>query len=83
MKTISTTNIRKNIGNIIDFVRESGRPVALTRQNEIEAVIVKYPKNYSANFDEVTNINLNSGAFEFLKDEPDIYTAEDIKKRYA
>jgi hypothetical protein len=41
-----------------------------------------FPKNLNINLSETTKINANSSSFEFLKDEPDLYTKEDLRKKY-
>lgn len=34
-------------------------------------------------FDEITNLNAQSASFDFLKDEPDLYTLSDLKRHYV
>jgi len=38
---------------------------------------------YSPSVNDITNVNAYSKSFDFLKDEPDIYSVSDLKKRYA
>ncbi len=68
---------------LIDRVKYRGEVFAIGRRNSIDAVIVQFPSNYNKNIDDITNINANSRSFDFLKDEPDIYSREDLKKIYA
>jgi len=44
---------------------------------------MKYPENFNKELSEITNINANSASFDFLKDEPDIYSVDDLKKSYV
>ena len=80
MKTISTSKARMHIGNIVDDIRENNSVVGLTRHNIIDAVIIKFPKEYRSNFSEVSNMNLYGGSFDFLKNEPALYSLKDVKK---
>ncbi len=35
---------------------------------------------YDESFNEITNINAYSKSFDFLADEPEVYSASDLKK---
>ena len=83
MKTISTTEARKHIKTLIDLVRDTGNVVAIGRHDAPEAILMKYPRDYNKELNTITNINTNSESFSFLQNEPDLYSREDLKKRYA
>jgi hypothetical protein len=83
MKIITTTNARKNMSKIINRVKYSGEVFGIGRRNSIDALLIKFPSSYNDEFNEITNINANSGSFDFLKDEPDLYTEADLKKKYV
>lgn len=83
MKTISTTNARKELGKLISHVRETGEAIAIGRHDDYEALLVKFPLYYNKSLSDITNMNTYSESFSFLKDEPDLYSLEDLKKRYA
>ncbi|MFQ5661847.1 MAG: hypothetical protein ACE5F2_01170 [Candidatus Paceibacteria bacterium] len=83
MKLISTTAMRKNISEVINKVKYSDQVFGVGRRNKIEVIIMKYPENTNKNLNEITNINANSSSFDFLKDEPDLYSIKDLKKRYV
>lgn len=83
MKTVSTTNARKHIATLINEVRETGEVIGIGRRKKIEALLIKFPHNYSKNVSDITNINTYSQSFDFLEDEPDLYTVDDLKKRYV
>ena len=40
-------------------------------------------KNKTMVINDITNINLNSGSFDFLNDEPKIYSLSDLKEVYS
>jgi hypothetical protein len=83
IKTISTTKARANISQIIERVKTRGDVFVFGRRNNPEAVLVKFPDAYNVKFSDITNINAYSGSFDFLKDEPDLYSVSDIKKKYV
>lgn len=83
IKTISTTKVRANISEIIDRVKTRGEVFVFGRRNNPEAILVKFPDLYNPNFSDITNINAYSNSFDFLKNESDLYTTSDIKKKYA
>lgn len=82
-KVISTTEARKDIAKMVNAVREHGAVFAIGRRNDPEALLIKFPKHYNKDVSEITNINAYSGSFNFLADEPDLYTLADLKKRYV
>jgi len=82
MKTITTTNVRKNIKSLVDMVKETGEVIAIGRRNNLEALLIKFPKDYQKDLSDITNINTYSTSFDFLNDEPDLYSSDDLKKKY-
>ncbi len=80
MKIISTTNVRKNISELIHAVREEGSSFLIGRHGQPEAVLIKFPTTYRATVSDITNVNAYSTSFDFLKDEPDLYSAADVMK---
>ncbi len=82
MKTISTTNARKSLSTIVDSVKTTGRSVAIGRRNKPEVVISPYPNTYNKDVSDAVNLAAASGTFDFLYDEPDLYSEKDIKWRY-
>ncbi len=83
MEILSTTLVRKNISNVIDKVQRENRVFGVGRRDKIEAVIIKYPKFTNNKLSDITNFNANFGSFDFLEDEPDLYSISDLKKRYV
>jgi len=37
---------------------------------------------YNTNVNEITNINALSKSFDFLADEPELYSVSDLRKKY-
>jgi len=83
MKTVTTTNARKNMKHIVDRVRHHGEVFGIGRRNAIEALIIQFPDTYNTELSDITNINAHSRSFDFLKDEPNIYSINDLKRKYV
>jgi len=77
---MSTTQARKEIAKLVNHVRETGEVFAIGRRNKPEVIIMKYPVDYNEEVSDITNVNAYGGSFDFLKDEPDLYTLDDVKK---
>lgn len=74
---------RKNISEIINQVSFKGGNIAIGRRNKPEVLLIKFPQYLNPKVNEITNINANSDSFKFLEDEPDIYSVDDLKKKYV
>lgn len=83
MKVISTTNARKSIKEIVNRARYRGEVFVIGRRNAFDAVLIGFPHAYNRDVNDITNVNAYSKSFDFLSDEPDIYSTTDLKKRYA
>lgn len=83
MEILTTTSARKRIKDIVDRVKYRGEVFAIGRRNSIDAVIIGFPRIYNPEVNDITNINAYSKSFDFLESEPDIYSADDLKKRYV
>lgn len=81
MKTISTTDVRKNISEMIDAVRETDAVFLIGRRGAPEAVLLKFPTLYRSDLSDITNVNAYSTSFDFLRDEPELYSVNDVKKK--
>jgi antitoxin (DNA-binding transcriptional repressor) of toxin-antitoxin stability system len=78
MKQMSSTNARKEISRVIDHVKTTGEPFVVSRQGRPEVLIMKIPNQYNSRLSESTNIAAYSTSFDFLKNEPDIYSINDV-----
>ncbi|MFA6018194.1 MAG: hypothetical protein WCT28_00445 [Patescibacteria group bacterium] len=83
MKVVSTTVARKNIKQIIDEVRHENEVFVVGRHSHHDAIIIRFPEHYNKSLSDITNINANSSSFDFLKDEPDLYSRDDVKEAYV
>jgi len=83
MKTITTTNARKHIAEIVNAVRDTGDVYAIGRRNRPEVLVLKFPAEYSPDVNDITNVNTYSESFAFLEHEPELYSVNDLKKPYA
>lgn len=82
VQVISTTAARKSIGRLVERVREKGGSIAIGRRGTPEVLLIRYPR-YNSALSDVTNIAANAGAFDFLEKEPDLYSDDDVRVRYA
>lgn len=68
---------------MVNEVKETGKTFIIGKRGQPEAILMKFPRHFNPKFNEITNINAMSGSFDFLLDEPDLYTLKDIKRKYA
>lgn len=83
MKVITTSTARKNLSAIVDAVRFTNKPVAIGRRDKAEALLIKFPESANGLVDDMTNMNVYGGGFNFLEQEPDIYSRDDLIKSYV
>ena len=83
MTIIPATEARKRFSELVNQVRYSNHPVVIGRHDTAEVLMIKFPASYNPTVDETTNMNQYGGGFDFLEDEPDIYSYEDLKNRYV
>ncbi|MFA5945759.1 MAG: hypothetical protein WC802_02525 [Patescibacteria group bacterium] len=83
MHVVTTTNARKQMSHIIDRVKTHGEVFGIGRRHSIDALVIQFPSYYNKDVNEITNINTASRSFDFLQEEPELYSVADLKKRYA
>ena len=83
VKIISTSEVRKDISEIVNEIRYNNKMFAIGRHGRAEVLLMKYPDNYNSELGDITNFNANSDSFDFLRDEPNLYSLSDLKKRYV
>lgn len=83
IKTLSTTEVRERISDIINIVSSSRQSIVIGRRNVPEVVLIPFPNLWNRKLSEITNINAYSKSFDFLTNEPEIYSIKDIKQKYA
>jgi mRNA interferase MazF len=82
MQLISTTKARNNLSKFVNSLT-TGESSAFVfgRRDEPEVVMISYPKYYSRDVSDITNVNSYSKSFDFLNDEPELYSVKDILKK--
>jgi hypothetical protein len=83
MQILTTTEARKSIKELVNGARYLGKTYAIGRRHSIDALLIGFPADYSEAVNDITNANTYSRSFDFLKEEPDLYTSADLKKTYA
>ena len=83
IKTFSTTEAREKISDFVNIVSTSRRSIVIGRRNVPEVVLIPFPHTYNGKLSGITNINAYSKSFDFLINEPEIYSTKDIKHKYA
>jgi antitoxin (DNA-binding transcriptional repressor) of toxin-antitoxin stability system len=82
MNTINTTIARTQIGKYIDEISSGVSKVfVFGRRNIPEAVLIPFPKHFNKSLSDISNVNMYGGAFDFLYDEPDLYSLKDLKTK--
>jgi hypothetical protein len=81
MRVIPVTEGRKRLGELMDIVRYQHTIIALGKNGKAEALLVAIP-GVGADF-SMTSVNAASESFQFLDDEPNLYSRKDIKKSYV
>jgi hypothetical protein len=67
---------------VIKVEEEQAKVVQATSNNTVEVEAKGYELEMSPDL-PMTEANMMLGGFDFLKNEPDIYSVEDLKKRYV
>lgn len=83
MRVIPTTEARRRLSELVNAVRHTRRPVPIGRRNRAEVLLIKFPEHANPALDDITNMNAYGGGFDFLAEEPDVYTHADLRKRYV
>jgi len=93
LKKISAMKARQNLGSLMNSISLKGDEVIIERAGKPMVAMIPVKR-----FLELTNqklklemsedlpmaeINANSESFDFLEDEPDLYSINDLKKRYV
>ena len=82
MRHYSTTEARKHFSEIIEQVHYLKVIVSVGRHGEKEVLIVPKPEIDNDDL-PISSVNAASVSFQFLEEEPDIYSFNDLKKRYV
>jgi|SaaInlStandDraft_3_1057020.scaffolds.fasta_scaffold173019_2 hypothetical protein len=80
MQSFSTTQARTQLGEIINKVKYQKVIVALGRNNKAEVLVTPIPDEQDI---PISEINTYSPSFDFLNNEEDIYSKDDLKVSYV
>lgn len=81
MRHYTTTEARKHLGEIVNQVKYQKIIISIGRRDEEEVLMV--PKVTLDESLPMSEMNAQSASFQFLEEEPDIYSLKDLKKRYV
>ncbi len=81
MNHYSTTEARKKLSQIVNQVKYGKIIISIGRRDEEEVWVVPKPERVETL--PISEINATSPSFNFLEDEPDLYSSQDLKKRYV
>lgn len=83
MELLTTTIARKNLSQLVTRVSRENLVLGVGRRNRVEALIIKYPATLNRSLSSVGNFNAYSASFDFLHEEPDLYSSGDLRRRYV
>ena len=83
MRVITTTEARRRLSELVSAVRHTRRPIPIGRRSRAEVLLIDFPDHMNAALSDTTNMNAYGGGFEFLKQEPDVYSRADLRRSYV
>ncbi|MBU0457846.1 type II toxin-antitoxin system Phd/YefM family antitoxin [Patescibacteria group bacterium] len=81
MKIYSVTEGRKKLGELINQVKYQKKVIAIGKNGKADVLMVSFPSG--ENGIPITEMCAESESFEFLEDEPNLYSINDLKERYV
>ena len=82
MQTFSITEGRRKLGELVNIVKYQRRTIALGSHGKPEVLLIAYTLGGGDDM-PMAAMNAQSSSFAFLQDEPDLYSAPDVKHPYA
>jgi hypothetical protein len=82
MKYLNISKNKKRLSELIKELNEENESLVIGEDGKNKALLIKFPEKLNKNRKEITNINANSSSFEFLENEPDLYSREDLVEEY-
>ena len=79
----SITEGRKSLGEIINIVKYQQKLIGIGKGKKVDVLVIPYKDMENTEDIPVTQINSESDSFSFLANEPDIYSLDDLRKRYV
>jgi len=91
IKKISAMKARQNLGSLMNSISLKGDEVIIERAGKPMVAMIPVKRFFELTKQKLemsedlpmAEINANSGSFDFLEDEPDLYSIDDLKKRYV
>ena len=80
MDIFSITEARKKLGELINLVKYQKQVIALGKNGRADVLLIAFPPEEEV---PLTELNSASESFAFLEQEPDLYSRDDLKKRYV
>ena len=81
MKIYSISEARKILGELVNQVKFQKKTIAMGQHGRADVLLIAYSNEESEA--PLTELNSDSESFHFLDEEPDLYSASDLKKKYV
>lgn len=82
MTFVTTTKARDSLGKLVSqLAAGESSAFVLGRRDNPEAVLISFPQYFNKEVSDITNVNAYSKSFDFLADEPELYSPADVLKR--
>jgi PHD/YefM family antitoxin component YafN of YafNO toxin-antitoxin module len=82
MICVSPVQAIQQWNSLLAEIKNKKQIIAIKNNKETEALLIPKPQYVDIEH-EISRINANSPSFEFLNDEPEIYSISDLKKKYV
>ena len=80
MKVFSITEGRKQLGHLVNRVVYKKEIIALGKRGRPDVLLIPYADEGVV---PIASMAVNGGSFDWLNDEPDLYSVSDLQKRHA
>lgn len=82
MEVYPISTARKILGELINRVKFQKQVIALGNRGRAEVLLVSFSSCTEEKM-PMTAMNADSRSFHFLAEEPELYSQDDLKKRYV
>lgn len=82
MKIYPTSKARNHFSDLVNQVKYQKIIIGIGRHNKCEVLMIPAP-DFTQEEIPVTSFNADSPSFSFLAEEPDLYSLNDLQKRYV
>lgn len=80
MDVYSISEGRKILGELVNQVKYQKKVIAIGKNGKADALLVSYTSDEDIPMDEMA---MDAGSFSFLEKEPDLYSVDDLKRKYV